>query len=761
MIRRNLSPEDVRALAAGRHETPADVLGMGTLDGRLLVRTWQPHAIRVELLDLQHGRTLPMSPGAASGLFEWRADAERPFRYRFRVTTADGANHDLEDPYRFPPWLTDFDLHVFHEGTQYRAYEKMGAHPRVVEGVPGVQFAVWAPNAAGVSVVGSFNRWDSRLHLMHRRGLGGVWEIFIPGAAPGDLYKFEIRSRLGPVEQKADPYAFFAEVRPRSASIVWASDRYTWNDSSWMERRSQQRWHEAPILIYEVHPGSWRRRAGRWLTWRELADELIPHVLSLGFTHIELLPPAEHPLDASWGYQTTGYFAPTSRYGTPDEFREFVDRCHQAGLGVIVDWTPAHFPKDAHGLARFDGTALYEHADPRQGEHRDWGTLIFNYGRHEVRSFLLSSAMWWADAFHVDGLRVDAVASMLYLDYSRPPGEWIPNRFGGRENLEAIDFLRRFNEVVHAEHPGFLTCAEESTAWPMVSRPVYLGGLGFDFKWNMGWMHDTLEYFAKDPIYRKYHHNMLTFSMVYAFTENFVLPFSHDEVVHGKRSLLAKMPGDPWQKFANLRLLLAYMATHPGKKLLFMGAELAPWTEWDCHGELDWSLLNHAPHAGIRNLVGELNRLVRELPALHQLDTQPDGFEWIELHDSDQSVLAFLRRARPPARELVVVGNFTPVPRHNYRIGAPRGGVWREVLNTDADVFGGTNVGNGGSAKAEPKPWHGRPWSLSLTLPPLGLLIFEAPPPEPSPATAPPNSANTAAHPSGAQITVEVPPADH
>ncbi|MCX7817841.1 MAG: 1,4-alpha-glucan branching protein GlgB [Kiritimatiellae bacterium] len=736
MIRPTLAPDEARALAQGRHETPADVLGMGVFDGRVLVRTWQPHAVQVELLDLQHGRTLPMAAGVVPGLFEWKAERGGPFRYRYRVTTADGNRRDVEDPYRFAPWLTDFDLHVFHEGTQYRAYQKMGAHPRVAEGVPGVHFAVWAPNAAGVSVVGSFNRWDSRIHLMHRRGLGGVWELFVPGAAPGDLYKFEVRSRLGPVEQKADPFAFFAEVRPRSASIVWAPDRYRWSDAAWIEHRSRGRWHEAPLLIYEVHAGSWRRRNGQWLSWRELADELIPHVLGLGFTHIELLPIAEHPLDASWGYQTTGYFAPTSRYGTPDEFREFVDRCHQAGLGVIVDWTPAHFPKDAHGLARFDGTALYEHADPRQGEHRDWGTLIFNYGRHEVRSFLLSSAMWWADAFHVDGLRVDAVASMLYLDYSRPPGEWIPNRFGGRENLEAIDFLRRFNEVVHAEYPGFLTIAEESTAWPMVSRPVYLGGLGFDFKWNMGWMHDTLEYFGKDPIYRKYHHNMLTFSMVYAFTENFVLPFSHDEVVHGKGSLLAKMPGDPWQKFANLRLLLGYMAAHPGKKLLFMGAEMAPWTEWDCHGQLDWDLLRHAPHAGIRNLIGDLNRLVRELPALHEQDTQPAGFEWLELHDSEQSVLAFLRRGRPPAQEIVAVGNFTPVPRHGYRIGVPRGGVWREILNTDADRYGGTNVGNGGSARAQPRPWHGRPWSLELTLPPLGLLLFEAPPPEPEPPPA-------------------------
>ena len=721
-----LTDAAVRALIEGRYATPGDILGMHRVGEYLVCRAWIPDAPQLELVAIPSGYRWPMRCLHPAGLFEWSAKNEVAFPYRFEVVSPDGSRQAYEDPWRFGFWLTDFDLYVFHEGTNYRAFEKMGAHPRTIDGISGVHFSVWAPNAIGISVVGSFNRWDSRRHPMHRRNLWGVWEIFVPGAQVGDLYKFEIRGAHGYLEQKADPYARWAEVRPKSASIVAPEPAYEWCDSTWMSQRTGCPWHRRPITVYEVHAGSWRRHPdGTWLTYRELADQLIPYLLELGYTHVEFLPLAEHPHDGSWGYQTIGYFAPTSRYGTPDDFRYLVDRCHQAGIGVIVDWTPAHFPKDAHGLAFFDGTHLYEHADPRLGEHRDWGTLIFNYGRHEVRSFLLSSAVWWAHAFHVDGLRVDAVASMLYLDYSRPPGEWIPNRYGGRENLEAIDFLRRFNEVIHAEFPGFLTFAEESTAWPMVSRPVYLGGLGFDFKWNMGWMHDTLEYFTKDPLYRKYHHGALTFSMLYAFSENFILPFSHDEVVHGKRSLLDKMPGDLWQKFANLRLLLAYMTAHPGKKLLFMGGEFGQWSEWDCQRGLDWGLLDFPTHRGIQRLVRDLNTLYRSDPSLYEGDTEPEGFEWIDFHDAEQSVISFLRH-RPGTREFVVcVFNFTPVPRHDYRIGVPVEGMYRELLNTDAELYGGTNVGNAGAVKAEPVEWNSRPWSLRLTLPPLGALFLK------------------------------------
>lgn len=729
-----LSNEVVRAMAEGVHETPADILGMRSGGGSVVCRAWQPHAERVDLVDFLNGRTLSMTRIHEAGLFEWSESPGRPFRYRFRMTDARGCSWEGEDPYRFPPTLTDFDLHLFHEGTNYRAFEKMGAHPRVVAGVAGVQFAVWAPNARRVSVAGPFNRWDGRCHPMQKRS-PGVWEIFVPGIGPGEIYKYEIKGVGEFLQQKADPYGFASELRPRSASVVWNPEGHAWGDGAWMESRGATEWHKRPISVYEVHPGSWKHikeESGRWLTYREMADQLVPYARGLGYTHIELLPVSEHPFDGSWGYQTIGYFAPTSRFGTPDDFRHFVDACHQAGLGVIVDWVPAHFPRDAHGLACFDGTHLYEHADPRQGEHRDWGTLIFNYGRHEVRAFLLSSAMWWAETFHIDGMRVDAVASMLYLDYSRKPGEWIPNKFGGRENLEAVDFLRKFNEIVHAECPGFLTFAEESTAWPMVSRPVYLGGLGFDFKWNMGWMHDILEYFAKEPVHRKYHHNSLTFSMIYAFTENFILPFSHDEVVHGKRSMLDKMPGDLWQKFANLRLLYGFMTAHPGKKLLFMGGEFAQWSEWNDHAGLDWGLLDYEAHQGVQTLVRDLNAAVRREPALHEVDFTWEGFEWIDIHDSEQSVLSFVRKAEDPADFLVCVLNFTPVPRLGYRIGVPLPGAYREILNTDAQCYGGSNVGNLGVVRTEEKPWNGKPHSLVLRLPPLGA-VFLKPAPDPVP----------------------------
>jgi 1,4-alpha-glucan branching enzyme len=597
-------------------------------------------------------------------------------------------------------------------------------------GVRGVHFGVWAPNALRVSVVGNFNFWDGRVHPMRIRGETGIWELFIPGLDEGTLYKFEIKSRAGYWGLKSDPYGFAAEKRPNNASVVVNIDKHQWNDSAWLAQRASRDWLHSPMSIYEVHMGSWRRRrdeGNRWLTYRELADELIPYVKGMGYTHIEMMPVMEHPLDKSWGYQTVGYFAVTSRFGTPEDFMYFVDRCHQEGIGVILDWTPAHFPRDAHGLAFFDGTHLYEHADPRKGAHPDWGTLVFNYGRNEVQNFLISNALFWIDKYHLDGLRVDAVASMLYLDYSRNPGEWIPNRFGGRENLEAIGFLKHLNEVLHTQHPGALTIAEESTSWPAVSRPVYLGGLGFDLKWNMGWMNDTLRFMEYDPIHRKYHHNELTFSMIYAFTENFVLPLSHDEVVHGKRSLLEKMPGDDWQKFANLRLLFGYMWAHPGKKLLFMGSELAKREEFWDEASVDWALQDSPPHRGIQQLMADLNRLHLQEPAFHELDFEWAGFEWIEANDAENSVIAFQRRARNQDNAIVVICNFTPVVRDEYRVGVPRAGYYREILNTDSAYYWGSGAGNGGGINADPIPWNGKPWSISLRLPPLAASYFKCP----------------------------------
>lgn len=624
--------------------------------------------------------------------------------------------------------LTDFDLHLIAEGTHYKIYEKLGAHVVELDGKKGVYFAVWAPNAKKVSVIGDFNNWDHKKNPMKLIGGSGIWETFVPGIGEGELYKFYIESKYGHYkEQKADPFAFYFEVRPKSAAIIYNIEgKHQWQDQEWIERRKRKNWLESPIAIYEVHLGSWMRgKDNSFLTYRELAEKLIPYVKDLGFTHIELLPITEHPLDASWGYQTIGYFAPTSRFGKPADFMYFVDQCHQNGIGVIMDWVPAHFPKDAHGLGFFDGTCLYEHEDPRKGEHRDWGTLIFNYGRNEVRNFLISNALFWIEKYHIDGLRVDAVASMLYLDYSRAPGEWIPNIYGGNENLEAIDFLKKFNEVVHGYHPGVLTIAEESTAWPMVSRPTYLGGLGFSMKWNMGWMHDTLEYFSKDPIFRKYHTNNLTFSLLYAFTENFLLPFSHDEVVHGKRSLLDKMPGDMWQKFANLRALYGYMYGHPGKKLLFMGSEFGQWREWNFDESLDWHLLEYNSHKGLQKFIIDLNRIYRSEPALYELDFDWHGFEWIDFHDSDNSIISFIRKAKNPDDFLVFVFNLTPVPRVGYRIGVPRAGFYKEILNSDSKFYWGSNLGNGGGLVAEDISVHGRPFSLNLTLPPLSVLIFK------------------------------------
>lgn len=619
--------------------------------------------------------------------------------------------------------MPDFDWHLFGEGRHWHLYRWLGAHPRLFEGIPGVAFAVWAPHADRVSVVGDFNGWNGRLHPMRQRP-GGLWEIFIPHLPTGSLYKYEIHNgQTGELLLKADPFAQEAELRPRTASVVTGPSRFIWADAQWMSARANGDWRHQPLALYEVHLGSWRRQAdGSWLSYRELAQKLVAYVREMGYTHIELLPITEHPLDASWGYQTTGFFAPTRRYGTPDDFRGFVDYCHRQGVGVILDWTPAHFPRDGHALARFDGAPLYEHPDPRRGEHPDWGTLIFDYGQNQVRNFLLASALYWIEEFHIDGLRVDAVASMLYLDYSRKPGEWVPNAYGGRENLEAITFLRELNVQVHGQAPGALVIAEESTAWPQVSRPVEHGGLGFSMKWNMGWMHDTLKYLAHDPVHRRYHQDHLTFGLLYTFTENFVLPFSHDEVVHGKRSLLGRMPGDDWQRFANLRLLYSYQWTYPGKKLLFMGGDIAqPW-EWDAEGSVAWELLGYAPHRGIQRLVADLNRLYRELPALHRLDFDRSGFEWIDCQDADQSTLSYLRQSE---NQFVVVAlNFTPVPRPDYRLGVPGPGTYRERLNSDSVYYGGSNLGNRGAIEAEPIPSHGRPWSVGIVLPPLGALVL-------------------------------------
>ncbi len=623
--------------------------------------------------------------------------------------------------------LTKDDLFLFNEGSHFRLHDKLGAHRIEVDGAWGTIFSVWAPNAERVSVIGDFNGWDPAAHPLHSRGESGIWEGWIGGIDRGTVYKFHVASRYhGAAAQKADPFALACEVAPKSASVVWDLE-YAWGDRDWMAGRHERNSLRSPMSIYEVHLGSFMRVAEdgyRSLSYLELADKLTEHVVRMGFTHVELLPVMEHPFFGSWGYQITGYFAPTSRYGTPQDLMVLVDRLHQAGIGVILDWVPSHFPTDGHGLGFFDGTCLYEHADPRKGFHQDWGSYIFNYGRNEVRSFLISNALFWLDKYHIDGLRVDAVASMLYLDYSRKAGEWIPNQYGGRENLEAISFLRRFNEEVFKAHPDTQTIAEESTAWPMVSRPNYVGGLGFGLKWDMGWMHDTLFYFAREPIHRTYHHGQLTFRQLYAFHENFVLPLSHDEVVHGKGSLLGKMPGDDWQRFANLRLLFAYMYAQPGKKLLFMGGELAQWREWRHDDSLDWHLLQFAPHEGVRRLVEDLNRLYREERALHELDCEPAGFEWVDCNNAPESILAFLRR---PARgsEVLVACNFTPVPRVGYRIGVPRPGYWRELLNSDAAEYGGSGMGNAGGVTADEVPTHGRAYSLALVLPPLAAVVLK------------------------------------
>lgn len=713
---------DFERLIQARHHDPFMVLGKHTSDSQELVRAFLPGANDVSIAE----GNLRLERIADTDLFEWRGGrGTLPDRYRLIWRDADHREHIAHDPYSFPPQLSDFDLHLFGEGKHHYAHRFMGAHPHEIEGIAGILFAVWAPNAERVSVVGDFNHWDGRRHPMRVRGGSGLWELFIADLEPGCLYKYEIRNRQsGEILLKTDPYAQAFELRPDNASIVAGAAGHVWEDREWMERLPHSDWQHRPMSIYEVHAGSWQRGPeGEFLNYRQLADRLVPYVEELGFTHIELLPITEHPYDPSWGYQTTGYFAPTSRYGAPDDFRYFVDRCHRSDIGVLLDWVPAHFPKDAHGLARFDGTALYEHEDPRRGEHLDWATLIYNYGRNEVKNLLLSSALFWLEDMHIDGLRVDAVASMLYLDYSREEGGWLPNPYGGRENLEALDFLRELNIAVHERHPGTLMIAEESTSWPQVSRPTWSGGLGFDIKWNMGWMNDTLSYMSKDPIYRCYHQNLLTFSMLYAFTENFLLPFSHDEVTHGKQSMLNKMPGDEWQRFANLRALYTYMFCHPGKKLLFMGTEFGQGQEWDSTGTLDWYVLDYPYHIGVQHLVKHLNRLYRETPALYRYEFDWRGFEWIECDDAGNSVLSFLRRA--DGDFIIAVINLTPAPHHGYRIGVPQAGRYREIFNSDAAEFAGSATGNGDQAlQAEALPWMNRPCSLSLTLPPLGGIVL-------------------------------------
>jgi 1,4-alpha-glucan branching enzyme len=741
-VQTQLALEAIKPVIHGYHENPFEVLGPHEIqdNGRraIAVRAFLPDAQRAWVVDPQHGATSPMRRIHPAGLYEAIVDPQNsgfnpqssnfdPRNYMLRATSHTGETTTMHDPYAFEPLLTDYDLHLLAEGTHWKSYERLGAHQRTVNGVKGVNFAVWAPNAESVGILGDFNGWDARRHMMRKHIPSGVWELFIPGLTVGALYKYAVKNQ-GNVVEKCDPYGFAAEIPPKTANIVTDLDNYKWNDGEWVAKRPERNALDNPLSFYEVHLGSWRRDPAdpdRWLSYRELAPMLAEYCTKMGFTHVELLPVSEHPFTGSWGYQTVGYYAATSRYGTPQDFMYLVDVLHQNGIGVIIDWVPAHFPKDDHGLRRFDGTALYEHEDPRKGEHPDWGTMIFNYGRNEISNFLLSNALFWFDKYHIDGLRVDAVASMLYLDYSRNEGEWIPNCYGGRENLEAIDFFKRFNEESHAQYPGVLTIAEESTAYTGVSKPTYLGGLGFSLKWNMGWMNDTRRYMAHEPIHRQYHHDELTFSLIYAFSENYVLPMSHDEVVHGKGSLLDQMPGDLWQKAANLRLLYGYMWTHPGKKLLMMGSEFGQWNEWNCNESLQWHLLETETHQGVQRWLADLNALYRREPALHQMDFDWHGFEWIDCHNYQDSILAYIRKAKDPNDYVIVCHNFTPVPRHSYRIGGPEACWYQEIANSDSTYYAGSDVGNGGGSLALAEESHGRPASLIFTLPPLSTVVFK------------------------------------
>jgi len=728
----SLGPEDLYPLIECRHSDPHYILGVRPgPQGGSIARVYYPGAVSVSLL-FDQGEKLHLIKVHADGVFEASSPQPLPSgadAYQIEISFADGSTLLTRDPYAFAPQLSEFDLYLLGQGEHLESYKVLGAHLRTVDGIEGTAFAVWAPNAQRVSVVGDFNEWDGRRHMMRRLGGSGIWEIFVPGVEEGDHYKYELRGLHGEIILKTDPYGFYAQHDLRTACMVTDLERYEWSDAAWMEHRAKRDAYAEPMSVYEVHLGSWRRKPedkNRPLSYLELSEELVSYVKEMGFTHVELLPVMEHPFDGSWGYQVVNFFAPSSRFGSPDEFRHLVDSLHQAGIGVILDWVPGHFPKDAHGLARFDGTALYEHEDPRLGEHRDWGTLIFNYGRNEVRNFLISNALFWLDQYHLDGLRVDAVASMLYLDYSREAGEWIPNCFGGRENLEAIEFLKRFNMLCYSRHPGVMTIAEESTAWPGVSKPVYDGGLGFGFKWNMGWMNDSLRYIARSPIHRKHHQGEITFSMLYAFHEHFILVLSHDEVVHGKGSLMNKMPEDDWQKAANLRMFLAWMWAHPGKKLLFQGGEIAQWREWDHENSLDWHLLEHQPHRGIQKLVKSLNAIYQKEPALFALDDKPEGFQWVDFRDSENTVWSFLRKA--PANSgsphLLVIVNATPVVRHDYRLGVPHTGWCEVILNSDAEKFGGSGSLSALGAEAEATGSHGFDHSIVLDLPPLSVLIL-------------------------------------
>jgi len=725
--------DDIYQVLYSDVKDPFTVLGAHaiTQDNTTIVsiRAYLPEMESAFVIDTDSGREYPMEKVHSYGFFERIfLDRDKVFAYSLKTIDSAGEEKIFVDPYCFLPVIPEEDLYLFNEGTLHRAYEKLGSHVTTIGGVKGVHFAVWAPTARRVSVVGSFNNWDGRWHMMRNRGSSGVWEIFIPGLGEGELYKFEIFSYRRQVILKMDPYAFRTELVPNTASYTYDIEGYEWNDGEWIEKRKKSDPQKDPVSIYEVHLGSWMRvpeEDNRMLTYREAAHQLVSYVKEMGYTHIELLPIAEHPFGGSWGYQVSGYFSPTSRFGDPKDFMYFVDYCHQNGIGVILDWVPAHFPKDAHALAWYDGTGLYEHADPRKGEHQDWGTLIFNFGRNEVRNFLASNALFWLDRYHIDGLRIDAVASMLYLDYSRKPGQWIPNKYGGNENLEAIEFLKKLNETVYSYYPGIMMIAEESTAWPRVSAPVYLGGLGFGLKWNMGWMNDMLSYMSKDPIHRKYHQNTLTFSILYAFSENFVLPLSHDEVVHGKGSLINKMPGDVWKKFASLRLFYAYMFGHPGKKLLFMGNDFGQWREWDHDTSLDWHLLSYEPHNRLQTFMKDLLSLYRNEPALYEVDFNYTGFEWIDFKDAEQSTVSFMRKDKRGKTILIFVCNFTPVPLVNYRIGVPYPGFYREIFNSDSGRYWGSNVGNSGGVSAEEWSLHQRPYSVNLRIPPLGALVFK------------------------------------
>ena len=730
MIPSRLDSNDYYPLIEARHCDPFRILGIRSCDGKFVARVLRPDAAEVAvILEGKGAKPQKLSRLDEHGLFEGEiTGCSEGMPYTLELTGHDGVKWRQRDAYSFPAVLGEMDIYLFNEGTHYDIHKKLGAHVKVIGDVPGVHFAVWAPAAQRVSVVGDFNNWDGRVHQMRKLLPSGVWEIFLPGVHEGAHYKFEIRGEHGDVFLKTDPYAFFAQHGLETGCMVFDLGRYQWNDDEWMQTRPQIDSYNAPMSIYEVHIGSWQRipeDGNRSLSYRELGDRLIPYVKEMGFTHIELMPVMEHPFDGSWGYQVVNYYAPTSRFGNPDEFRNFVDRCHQAGIGVILDWVPGHFPKDAHGLARYDGSYLYEHEDPRLGEHQDWGTLIFNYGRNEVKNFLIGNALFWLEEYHVDGLRVDAVASMLYLDYSRKPGEWIPNCFGGRENLEAIDFLKRCNEVCYERHPGVALIAEESTAWPGVSRPTYTGGLGFGFKWNMGWMNDSLRYISKDPIHRRYHQGEITFSMLYAFQEHFILVLSHDEVVHGKGSLINKMPGDDWQKFANCRMFLAWMWAHPGKKLIFQGIEFGQFAEWKHAFSLDWHLTEQHSHKGLSRLMQHLNWLYTHEPSFYELDDSYDGYEWIDFSDADNSVWSFMRKSRNGESILFVV-NATPVVRDGYRVGVPRTGFYEEILNTDAETYGGSNVGNYGGVEAHQDwSWQNQPHSIEINIPPLSVVAFK------------------------------------